>query len=441
MGNLIIGGTAVNSVSTFEELVISFLPVFTEPTGQWFVTLVRGGVQCLGRPMIRRLLSVVEGTVKSPSSYARFFRTACWQWDELWQQLVVNILVPWFCAKGKLLFVVDDTTTDKHGKRVAFAAVFRDAVRSRPGSDVFVRARCWVLMTSAIRAPLCRRRVPVPVMAWLYRKPSDCDAEHPFGTRQELALEMIEKLAKGLPDRKIELVADGAYPCAELVQKLPENVQLTSRIQSNAAVYEEGTPPSRPCRGRPRQKGKRLPSLAELAEGVTRWQTAEVLVYGQIQKLQLWSRTLLWWHVAKGRAVLLVVSRGLGGNDAPQFFFTTNLEATAVEVVEMFGVRFGIEEVIRDAKQLVGFGKVQGWAPRTVQRQAPFALFVLALVKVWYLHELASRHDRDQLSATSAMLTTLRLAYWRRRINRLSLSRTDKRKIIRAIRNALAAAA
>ena len=431
----------MNSVSTFEAIVISLLPAFTEPTGQTFVTLVRGWVQCLGRPTIRRLLAVVQGTVKSPSSYARFFRTARWQWDELWQLLVVDILVPWFCAKGKLLFAVDDTTADKHGKRVAFAALFRDAVRSRPGSNVFVRAHCWVLMTLAIRVPLCRRRVHVPVMARLYRKQSDCGAEHPFRTRQELALEMIEKIAKWLPDRKIELVADGAYPCESLVRRLPENVHFTSRIQSNAAVYEEVTPPSRPRRGRPRQKGERLPSLAHLAQGVTRWETAEVLVYGQLQKLQLWSRTLLWWHVAKARPVLLVVSRGLGGNDAPQFFFSTNLEATAVEVVETFGVRFGIEEVIRDAKQLVGFGKVQGWAPRTVQRQAPFALFVLALVKVWYLHELARRHHRDELPATSAMLTTLRLAYWRDRISRLSLSRTDKREIIRAIRNALAAAA
>ena len=108
---------------------------------------------------------------------------------------------------------------------------------------------------------------------------------------------------------------------------------------------------------------------------------------------------------------------------------------------KVFASRWGIEEVFREGKQFVGFGRVQGWRPASVERQAPFALLVLSLVKLWYVHHVALRTRPDELPPTSQMLKTLRLAYWRRRINRWSLRPAEKREIIRAVHNALAAAA
>jgi len=75
---------------------------------------------------------------------------------------------------------------------------------------------------------------------------------------------------------------------------------------------------------------------------------------------------------------------------------------------------------------------LQGRGGRGVERQAPFALFVLSLVKAWYVREIALRKRPDELPATSAMLTALRLGYWRQRIMRLSLPKRS---------NALSAAA
>jgi len=110
-------------------------------------------------------------------------------------------------------------------------------------------------------------------------------------------------------------------------------------------------------------------------------------------------------------------------------------------VVETFAMRWGIEEVFWEGKQLFGFRKVQGWRPRTVERQAPFALFVLSLVKAWYVHQVALRKRSEGLPSTSAMLTALRFAYWRQRINRLSLPRREKCEMLEVVHNALAAAA
>lgn len=362
------------SVADFEALVAVFFGAFTAPTAQVYLTLVRGWVQCLGRPTIRRLVSVVDGAVRSLSTYARFFRTARWGIQELWRLLVVEVLAPWFPPVGRLIFAGDDTTCDKFGKRVAFAALFRDAVHSTGSRTVFHRAHCWVVLSLQVRPALWRKVVSFPVHARLYRKEADCDAEHPFRTRQQLLLEMIREVAGWLPDRAIELVGDGAYPCKELVVGLPPKVIFTSRMRSDAALYERARRPRRRRPGRPRQKGRRLPTPKRMARRVRQWKRVRVVLYGRECERLVWSRRVLWWKVSGAVPVLLV-----------------------------------------------SFGKVQGWRPRTVERQAPFALFVLSSVKAWYLHRVALRERPDDLPPTSAMLTALRLAYWRERINHLSL--------------------
>ena len=71
------------------------------------------------------------------------------------------------------------------------------------------------------------------------------------------------------------------------------------------------------------------------------------------------------------------------GKAEDNFFVTTKVAAEGADVVEVFACRRGIEGVFREGKQLVRFSKVEGWSPRSVERQAPFALFVLSLVKGW----------------------------------------------------------
>lgn len=431
----------VNGVADFEALVAVFFGVFTVPTAVTFGTLVRGWVQCLGRPTVRRFLAVVAEGTKSPSTYARFFRCARGEFAELWRLLVTEVLVPWFAPAGQLLFALDDTTCTKFGKRVAFAALFRDAVRSSGGKTVFHRAHCWVVMSLQVRLPLWPRLISFPVLARLYRKKADCDGEHPFRTRQQLALEMIREVAGWLPDRDIEVVADGAYPCEEIVAGRPPKAIFTSRMRSDAALYELPKRPRVRRRGRPRQKGRRLPTPARMAKRVRAWKRVKVLMYGEERERLVWTRKVLWWGVAKAVPVLLVISRDPDGKEKDNFFVTTDVGAEGAHVVEVFACRWGIEEVFREGKQLVGFGKVQGWSPRSVERQAPFGLFVLSLVKAWYVHEIALRECPDELPATSAMLTALRLGYWRQRIMRLSLPKRETREILGAISNALSAAA
>lgn len=429
------------SVAGFEGIVAVFFSAFTAPTVGAFQTLVRGWVLCLGRPTTWRLYRVCGVGLASLWACARFFRAARWELCELWQRLVVEVLVPWFAATGRLLVAGDDTTNTKFGQRVAFAALFRDAVHSTGSRAVFHRAHCWVVLTLQVRLPGWKRVISLPVNARLYRKEKDCDEKHPFRTRQQLLVEMVREFASWVPGRVVELVADGAYPCEDVAKGLPPKGVFTSRLRSDAALYDLPKPPAKPRPGRPRQRGKRLLAPPRMASRVRAWKHVKAVMYGEERERLVWTRRVLWWNVFRAVPVLLVISRDPAGKEEDDFFLTTDIEADGAHVVETFAARWGIEEVFREGKQLLGFGKVQGWRPRSVERQAPFALFVLSLVKAWYVHDVALRGRLAELPPTAAMLTELRMAYWRQRISAMSLSRREKAQILGAIQTALSTAA
>ena len=434
---------ATKYVSAFEAMLLSLTACFTAPTRETFTALATGWTLCLGRPTVTRIVrSAGSRARKHLSSYHRFFRTARWSPDDLFLAFVTRILVPLVAPAGKIVLAGDDTTCSKFGRRVAFAGYFRDAVLSTPTRKVVRWAHTWVIVTMQVRVPFWPlRTVSFPVMARLYRKEADCNARHTFRTRGELLVEMIRKLAERLPGREFELVADGAYPSRELVKTLPRDVELVSRIRSDAALY--ALPPRRRKgrRGRPREKGERLPRLGEIAARARRWEKRVAVMYGKRRVRLLHSFTALWWGVAKARRIQVVIVRDPSRKQKDDYLFTTDLSMKPARVAELYAMRWGIEEAIREAKQSFGFADVQGWTKRSVERQAPFALLMLSLVKAWYVRHAAPAERPGAMPSAAAMLTRLRTAYWRRRIMKLSAPRREVRQFLEAIESLLWAAA
>jgi DDE superfamily endonuclease len=158
----------------------------------------------------------------------------------------------------------------------------------------------WVIAAVVVRLPAVRRPVAIPMLAKLVIKDTSS------ASRLWLARRMTEMLAGALPGRRIYVVADSAYAGGEL-KKLPPRVTWTTRLRKDAALY--GLPPARTGRrGRPRQKGDRLPSLAKLAATaaftevtVTRYRKGAVISAAAI--------TCLWPSVFGIRQVTVVLIR------------------------------------------------------------------------------------------------------------------------------------
>ena len=128
--------------------------------------------------------------------------------------------------------------------------------------------------------------------------------------------------------------------------------------------------------------------------------------------------------------------------------------ANDVNIAERFYARWTIEEAIKDGKQLGGFEQTQGWCPRTVERQAPLALIVQTLVKVWYLTRGVTATQAQPKGAQVCgwlnekthpsyldMLATLRRVLWNDRIKLNSIPRGRVRKTLQTLYFTLCAAA
>jgi DDE superfamily endonuclease len=105
-----------------------------------------------------------------------------------------------------------------------------------------------------------------------------------------------------VPERALVIVTDSRFAVMTLLWQLrqvPNPICCITRLRLDAALYAPA-PPRKPRQtGRPRLKGKRLPTLAHvLANPTTGWQTVTVRGwYGEVERVvELVSATAVWYH-------------------------------------------------------------------------------------------------------------------------------------------------
>lgn len=437
-----------------------------------FLHIVTGWVLCRSKPTVTNLVRTIGPSLlgiaaKHWTTYERFFYLSAWSMGDVSRLLLQRVVAPLIEAEGVERVIdlkIDDTTCGRFGKHVAYAGYFKDASASNALKTVIHWSHNWVIGCVAMRGKRWPQWViGLPAMFALYRKAKDCDAGHPFRTKPQLAAQMIRDAHEALvatatseqPDWTIRVTADGGYAARQVVEGLPNGVNLVSRMRRDAALY--ALPPNRrpKRRGRPAKKGKRLPTPAAIAARRKKgWKTVEVRMYGKTVQRRVLSVVCLWPHVCEDRPVQLVIVRDPSDKQNDDYLFCTDATVSEVQIVERFAARWPIEESIQQAKQFDGMEDVQGWCPRTVLRQAPMAMVVQTLVKAWYLlHGVKHRPSQPKGHETCGwaqekthpsyldMLATLRCVLWNDRINHNSAFRRTVRHILHTLRFTLCAAA
>jgi hypothetical protein len=204
---------------------------------------------------------------------------------------------------------------------------------------------------------------------------------------------MISQLAGVLPGRALHVVADAAYAGKEL-RRLPGNVTWTTRLRKDAALFEP-PPPRSGKRGRPRVKGARLPSLADLARTAA-FAPVTVTRYGKTATIQAAAITCLWHGVFGARPVQVVLIRDKATTGYDLALATTDLAASPACVIERYASRWSIEVAIEDAKQLFGAGEARNRLPAAVHRTIPFTLACQSIAMVWYATAGHDPGDADE---------------------------------------------
>jgi hypothetical protein len=188
-----------------------------------------------------------------------------------------------------------------------------------------------------------------------------------------------------LPGRKMVLVSDSSFSALDLLAALARRgVICVTRLRLDAALYEP-TPPRPPGTvGRPRTKGKRLPTLAAvLADATTPWQRVTVPGwYGEGERIvEIHSATAVWRHsgmpVVPIRWVLL---RDPQDRFDPQALLCTDPACDPLQIVRWFVQRWQIEVTFREVRDHLGVETQRQWSDKAVARTTPCLLGLFSIV-------------------------------------------------------------
>ena len=270
-------------------LLAAFEPCFTAPSFRTFCALAAGFLAQTGRRTVCGMLTGAGlSQVWRHDRAHRFFSHARWSAEALGlavARLTVTLLVP---EGDPVVVAIDDTLFRRAGPKVHAIGWFHDG--SVKGPHQVGLGNNWVIAAVIVRLPFRSRPVALPALARLVHK----DLKPAPASRLILARQMATALAAALPGRLIRVVADAAYAGKELA-RLPANVTWTTRLRKDAALYELA-PPHTGRRGRPRVKGKRLPSLAGLG-GSASFVPVTMRRYGKTTTAQAAAITCLWYGV------------------------------------------------------------------------------------------------------------------------------------------------
>src|SRR5918992_5873208 len=298
--------------------MVAGVPAAAQPLEVW----LRPFAAALGEATWRRALVLIAGALLAPGrrtvasalraaglghapGFANFHRVlseARWSGLALAERLLA-LLVAAFAPDGPVVLALDDTLERRWGRRIRARGIYRDPVRSSHGHFVKASGLRWVCLMLLVPIPWAGRTWALPFLTAL--APSErYDRER--GRRHKAltdwARQLLLVVRRWWPDRPVVAVADATYAALEFLaacRAWPNPVTVVTRLRLDAALYEP-PPPRRPGQpGRPRLKGKRLPTPAAIAaDPATAWTGVTVANwYGCGERaVEMATGTAVWYH-------------------------------------------------------------------------------------------------------------------------------------------------
>lgn len=364
-----------DAAMVWHVFLAAFAPAFTQPSLALWQALICGWVLCPGRRTVTRMVSVIDPTAThAHDAYHRLLRCGAWQMEALWRTLARKLIAD-LCPAGPVELDVDDTLFHKTGRKVEGAGIFRDPVRSTKNRVVYAHGLSLVVLTLRVTPPWGSMPLGLPINMRLHRKGGS--------TYVELAEEMIRQVLKWLPDRCLSVTGDGAY--AGLAGKDLPRTHITTRMRSDAALFDKPPPRKKGQPGRPRKKGKRLPTPAKIARTKRGWRQETIDFRGKPVQRRVLRREVLWYGACQGRLGQLAIVRDPQRHEPDDFLFTTDTQANPSQVAARYAGRWSIEETFRNVKQFLGGHNPQTWKGEGPERAAALSLWVYSAVWNWYI--------------------------------------------------------
>src|ERR671917_1374735 len=270
-------------------------------------------------------------------------------------RVLLGLLLGAFAPRGPVVLGLDDTIERRRGKRIAAKGIYRDPVRSSKGHFVKASGLRWLGLMLLVPVPWAGRVWALPFLTAL--APSERYCRERGLRRKKLTdwgRQLVLQARRWMPGRPLVLVADSGFSALEfLAALLRQEVICVTRLRLDAALYGPA-PPRRPgAVGRPRTKGARLPTLAEvLADRKTPWRRVAVPGwYGEGDRVvEIHSGTAVWRHAGKPVVpIRWVLLRDPQRRFDPHSPLCTDAAQEPFHILRWFVQRWQVEVTFREA--------------------------------------------------------------------------------------------
>jgi len=385
-------------------LIVAFQPFFANSVWANAQTLLVGALLAVGKRTVTACLRMM-GKSDDPhfQNYHRVLNRAHWSALAL-SRVLLKLLIKTFAPAGTLVFGIDDTIERRRGEKIKAKGIYRDPVRSSKSHTVKASGLRWLCAMLLVEIPWAAAIWALPFLTVL------CPSERYYQTRgraaqtlTERAWQVIQLVAQWLPERTLVFVADSGFAALtllKLVSGLP-TVSLITRLRLDAALYDPAAPRQPQQQGRPRLKGQRRPTLAQvLLDPQTVWWKLEIEDwYGAGNRVvEVCSATAVWYHTGKDPVeIRWVLIRDPQGQFEPQALLSTELKHTPWQILTWFMRRWRLEVTFEEARAHLGIETQRQWNDLAIARTTPilFGLFSLVTLLAHALLKLEAKPVRQ----------------------------------------------
>lgn len=418
-------------------ILAAFAPQFTRPTWKNIQTLFLGAVLCRGARRVTSILRVMG--LKNERNFSKFHRILSHaRWNGLaLSKILLGLLIAVLPSSWPILIAVDETLERRQGKKIKAKGAYRDAVRSSQSKVVISFGLKWECMMLIVPLPWCNRPWALPFLTVL--APSK-KANEKAGKRHKTSIDwtrqMVKQVSKWL-NRPWVLIGDGAYACMDLARNcIKTNVALVSRLRLDAQLFQ--SPVFSPKKlGRPPVKGEHINLRGLLNDSTQNWQSLTVNWYGGEQKiLECLSFVCLWYHAGELPVELRVVLvKTPGGKNEAETFFSTDINHSALQVVNWFILRWNIEVTFFEARAHLGVETQRQWSDNAIQRSTPLLMGIYSLLTLIALkmnelkklsaNEMTAWYDKQGELTFADIIILVRRCIWSKRYFSIPANQDD----------------
>jgi hypothetical protein len=426
-------------------ILATLAPVFSRRVWLQAQVLLVGAILAPGQRTVSAVLRIMGLSMdKHFQNYHRVLNRAVWSSREA-SRLFLGMLITAFTGTGPVVMGLDDTIERRRGAKIKAKGIYRDPVRSSHSHFVKASGLRWLSLMLLAPIPWAQRVWALPFLTVL--APSERYYQERKRAHKKLtdwARQVLLQARRWLPGRKLVVVMDASFAAIDFlwqVAKLAYPITLIARFRLDAALYAPAPNPQPGKRGRPRKKGKRLPTLEQvLKDAQTTWK--KILVpnwYGQGKReVEIASATAVWFHNGMPPLpIRWVLIRDPKGKFKSQALLCTDLTVKAEHILKWFVMRWQLEVTFHEVRDHLGVETQRQWSDGAIARTTPALLGLFSLVTLLaHTHAQKSKIPVRQdawyckpLPTFSDALALVRQEIWQHRYFQLSQKQYDVRKM------------